>query len=167
MSNVYTTLRRFLQEVSGEPPLTEVEVYELAEIHPDGRDAFYRKVKREWYGKILVGSLALYIVEYTVFSLSSSWWYAAPILPILYIAHQLKWERKTNYGALARAKLEQPREWPTWKRRVDAEVEREKIRRNNTVKERTGGHGDRYVGTNEIPSVKALDHEESIERYND
>lgn len=160
-------MRCFLNELCKEPPLTEVEVYKLAEIHPQGREAFYKKVKREWYGKILVGTIALYIVEFTVFAMSSSWVYAAPILPVVYIAHQLKWKRNTNYGALARAKLNEPRNWPTWKRNTDTVEERKKIRRRRTVKSVEHESWSHHRTVSEALSINALEHQTMTENHND
>jgi hypothetical protein len=123
-------------DVYGEPPLTEVEVYELSEIHPDARNKFYTRIKREWYTKVFIATGVLYGVEYAVFSLDILWVYLLPVLPVLSIGHKLKWERKTNYGALAAAKLVEPRDWPTWKRRTNIEEERKKIKQANNIQEK-------------------------------
>ena len=111
----------------GDPPLTKVEVTELAQIHPDGREVFYKRVKREWYAQIIISTVLLYSIEYMVFSFDALWVYFIPIIPVFSLAHRLKFNRSTNYGALAAAKLNQPRSWPSWKRNTDTKQERRKI----------------------------------------
>lgn len=124
------SLRNLIGEldVHGDPPLTQVEIHELAQIHPDGREAFHKRVKRDWYMKITVVTIFLYAVEYLIFSLDVLWVYLVPVMPVLALAHRLKYDRQTNYGALAAAKLAQPVDWPTWKRNTDMQIEREKIK---------------------------------------
>lgn len=117
-----------------EPELTKEEVRELADIEPQARDAFHSRIKKEWLTKIGTTTAFLYAFEYMIFSFNIWWVYLLPVLPILRYAHQLKWNRTTNYGALAAAKLAQTRDWPTWKRNTNKQHEIQKIKQKHKVK---------------------------------
>lgn len=150
-------------DVYGDPPLTQAEVYELGEIHPKARGMFYKRVKIEWYMKIIITTVLLYGLEYAVFSFDVLWVYLIPLVPVFSLAHRLKYQRKTNYGALAAAKLEEPRNWPTWKRSANIAQQREKIRESNKTNYEkrvkcgqkhassppTGKCGEMNIGSNE------------------
>ena len=117
-----------------EPELTQREVRDLADIKPEARSVFYTRVKREWLLKVTVFTVLLYAIEYVVFSFDIGWVYLLPVVPIFSYAHRLKWNRETNFGALAAAKLAQSRDWPTWQRNRDKQKEMQKIREKQRVK---------------------------------
>ena len=125
-------LERFLDWLPGEPPITGMEEFELDGVHPRGRAAFKRTVKFRWYAEATVLTVTALLIELSAASLDR-WWLGLPFFLLAYWMHRQKWDRMTDYGALARAKLAEPAPWPPQRgervpldpKSVDGDAERE------------------------------------------
>lgn len=66
-----------------------------------------------------------------MFNLSLGVLYLVPAVLMVLFIHRRKWNRTTDYGALAQAKLAMPADWPTWIQNRDLNDELERIRERN------------------------------------
>ena len=98
-----------LDRLADGPDKTPMEKHELEDINELGQETFEKTIRRRWYIDVAVFSFAALSIEFALFSLLG--WYAIiPALTLLPYLHQKKWERQTDYGALARAKLAEDRQ---------------------------------------------------------
>lgn len=118
-----------------DPPLTRVEEAELASIPPDAREVFYRTVRRRWYAQAALGTLVGWVVEYTTWGFDPVWPFAIPLLLMAVWVRRKRWDRQTDYGALAKAKLAMDSDWPAWKRHSDFDEELVEIRKRNPARD--------------------------------
>lgn len=93
-----------LDRLAAGPDRTRVENAELSSVDPDAHDAFQKQIRRRWYMQIALGTLVAFSVEYALWGLFG-WWALLPLFFIIPYIHRLKWDRHTDYGALAAAKL--------------------------------------------------------------
>lgn len=103
-----------LDRLADGPEPTNVEQNELADIDPDAHDTFEKTIRRRWYIDVAIGTFAAFSIEAFLWGILG-WGAIIPVFLLLPYFHQKKWERHTDYGALARAKLaEDPHS--EWKR---------------------------------------------------
>lgn len=93
-----------LDRLADGPDRTRVEEGELESVDPDAHDAFQKQIRRRWYMQVAVGTFVALSLEYALWVMFG-WWALLPLFFVIPYIHRKKWERHTDYGALAAAKL--------------------------------------------------------------